>query len=104
MSYLHVVLMAIVQGLTEFLPVSSKAHLSLTDAVLALIYGAGVSRETALLATIVMLHLGTLVALFVVFWRRILRLLSVDRALLVKLLLATIPGGAVGLTVHELWP
>lgn len=61
MDYITVIIQAIVQGLTEFLPVSSSGHLSVVQHI------TGVDGESALLLSIV-LHLGTLVAVFAAFW------------------------------------
>ena len=60
--------LCIVQGLTEFLPVSSSGHLSLFQHFL------GVSGEGSLLFS-VLLHLGTLIAVFVVFHKTIFELI-----------------------------
>ncbi|MGN0686610.1 MAG: undecaprenyl-diphosphate phosphatase [Oscillospiraceae bacterium] len=60
MDYIIVVVQAIVQGLTEFLPVSSSGHLSVLQHV------TGIDGEAALILSIV-LHLGTLAAVFVAF-------------------------------------
>ncbi len=61
MDYITVIIQAVVQGLTEFLPVSSSGHLSVVQHI------TGVDGETALILSIV-LHLGTLVAVFAAFW------------------------------------
>ncbi len=61
MDYITVIIQAIVQGLTEFLPVSSSGHLSVIQHIF------GVDGEAALVLSIV-LHLGTLVAVFIAFW------------------------------------
>jgi undecaprenyl-diphosphatase len=61
MSLFEVALLAMVQGLTEFLPVSSTAHLYLTSRLL------GQGREG--LDLDILLHLGTLLAVVVYFWR-----------------------------------
>ena len=61
MDYITVIIQAIVQGLTEFLPVSSSGHLSVLQHI------TGVDGEAALILSIV-LHLGTLVAVFAAFW------------------------------------
>ncbi len=61
MDYITVIIQAIVQGLTEFLPVSSSGHLSVVQHI------TGVNGEAALILSIV-LHLGTLVAVFIAFW------------------------------------
>ena len=60
MSILDAVIQAIIQGLTEFLPVSSSGHLSLFQ------HFTGQSGEGALLFSAI-LHLGTLVAVFIAF-------------------------------------
>lgn len=64
MEYISIIIQAIIQGLTEFLPVSSSGHLSVAQHFL------GVEESTTLLISIV-LHLGTLVAVFVAFWKDI---------------------------------
>lgn len=103
------ILLGIIQGLTEFLPVSSSGHLALAEAYLR-IPGAG-------LAVVVLLHMGTLFAILLVFptgWRRLLRgtweLLrnpfrapsgwSPDIELAVKVACATIPGAVAGVLLE----
>lgn len=61
MDYITVIIQAVVQGLTEFLPVSSSGHLSVLQHV------TGIDGEAALILSIV-LHLGTLAAVFAAFW------------------------------------
>lgn len=64
MDYINVIIQAVVQGLTEFLPVSSSGHLSVVQHI------TGISGEEASIMMIV-LHLGTLVAVFAAFWKTI---------------------------------
>lgn len=61
MDILTVIIQAVVQGLTEFLPVSSSGHLSVVQHI------TGVDGEAALILSIV-LHVGTLAAVFAAFW------------------------------------
>lgn len=64
MDIVNVIIQAIVQGLTEFLPVSSSGHLSVIQHI------TGYTGDSALILMIV-LHLGTLVAVFAAFRKTI---------------------------------
>ena len=63
MSYLTAVLLGLVQGVTEFLPVSSSGHLAIAEQLLNL---QGASNVPEFFD--VLLHLGTLVAVFIAYW------------------------------------
>lgn len=69
MNYFDAVFQGIVQGLTEFLPVSSSGHLSLVQ------YFTGKNSDVGLLFS-VMLHFGTLLAIFIAFHRTIFELIA----------------------------
>ncbi|MCR5806256.1 MAG: undecaprenyl-diphosphate phosphatase [Oscillospiraceae bacterium] len=69
MSLFDAVIQGIIQGLTEFLPVSSSGHLSVYQ------HFAGVSQGSNVLTT-VMLHLGTLVAVVIAFHKKIISLIK----------------------------
>jgi undecaprenyl-diphosphatase len=101
LTYRVPVVLGIVQGLSEFLPISSSAHLIIVPRVLGW-QDPGLTFDVAL-------HVGTLVAVLGYFWRDWLRLLSKahrpstpDGRLFWYLVLATIPGGAVGLALDSL--
>ncbi|HEY2431556.1 MAG TPA: undecaprenyl-diphosphate phosphatase [Vicinamibacterales bacterium] len=72
MSWVAAVLLGIVQGLTEFLPVSSSAHLVLARAF----FGWNVDEGAFGLAFDVALHAGTLIAIVVFFWRDLLAIVA----------------------------
>lgn len=76
MSVIKAIILGIVQGVTEFLPISSSGHLSLFQHFL------GVSGEGSLLFS-VLLHLGTLIAVFIVFHKTIFELV-VEAIALIK--------------------
>ena len=88
--------LGVVQGLTEFLPVSSSGHLTLLQRVLGFDMGDG----TMTLINI-MMHLGTLIAVIVVFWRDILDLFKKPFKTLLMLIVATIPAGVIGLIFSD---
>jgi undecaprenyl-diphosphatase len=98
MSHLiEIAILAAVQGLTEFLPVSSSGHLVLVQHL----FGA---REGDLFFDIV-LHGGTLGSVLVVYNRELRRLLRLDAAALryvAALAVGTVPAVLVGLLVKDL--
>ena len=68
MTVLYVILLAIVQGITEFLTVSSFGHLSILENFFGMDHNAGVLLEA-------MLHVGTLGAVFMTFQKDIRHIL-----------------------------
>lgn len=91
MSLFEMVILAIVQGIAEFLPISSSGHLVLVGRWL------GYNSESATVEII--LHGGTLGSILVVYWRRILRLLVQDRRVIPLLIVGTVPAVLVGLPI-----
>lgn len=85
-----------VQGLTEFLPVSSSGHLTLLQHLLQFNLEGG-----SMTFINIMMHLGTLIAVIVVFWKDILALFKKPFKTLLMLIAATIPAGVVGLLFND---
>ncbi len=98
MALWEIIVLGIVQGLTEFLPVSSSGHLVVANALLEAF---GSQPLEDLVEVEIVLHLGTLAAVCIVYRREILRLLSTDRQVIGLLLLATLPAAVVGLQIDE---
>lgn len=101
LDYRIAVTLGIVQGLGEFLPISSSAHLILTPWFLGW-PDPGLTFDVAL-------HLGTLIAVVVYFWRDLLKLAlaaprprTPDGRLAWLLLLGAIPGGIAGVLLDDL--
>ena len=95
MEIWQAIVLGLVQGLTEFLPVSSSGHLSFFQNVL------GVSTANAQFITII-LHLGTLVAVCIIFFKDIIGLFKKPFKTLGLLVLATIPAVVFGLIAELL--
>jgi undecaprenyl-diphosphatase len=103
MHSLTAILLGIVQGITEFLPISSSGHLALLEHYLH-VAGGGLSFD-------ILLHLGTLAALVAYFWRDWLDMgrslirpspqNKGERYLFLYLVVATIPGGLAGLLLEK---
>jgi len=93
---MEAILLGIIQGLTEFLPISSSGHLVLAQKLLH-IKEAGLLLDT-------MLHLGTLVAVIIYFWDDILSLLRRPWQRLTWLLLwGTLPTVVIALLFKDLF-
>lgn len=93
MEIWEAILLGIVQGLTEFLPVSSSGHLTLVQEIL----GVGTNAMFFNL----MVHVGTLVAVCVVFFKDILALFKKPYKNLLLLVIATIPAGICGILLDD---
>jgi undecaprenyl-diphosphatase len=107
MPLYQVVILALVQGLTEFLPISSSGHLALAPWLLGW-KDPGLTFDIAL-------HLGTLIAIVIYFFRDWVQVLGqgfglnwgsdpdlkVNRGLLWLMALATVPAGLAGLALHK---
>ena len=68
MNVFQAIILGIIQGVTEFLPVSSSGHLVLFQKIF------GISEPTMFFD--VVLHIGTLVPVFIIFWDKIYKLIK----------------------------
>lgn len=94
MTVLQSLILGIVQGLTEFLPISSSGHLVLFQRFFGL--------EEGVLTFDVLVHLGTLVAVFAVFWQDIVSVIKRPwQKLTLLVIVATIPTGIMGLGLKD---
>lgn len=69
MGYFEVFIMAVVQGLSEFLPISSSGHLVFTSSLCKICTGTEISLNSQEVFLDIILHLGTLVAVLI-FYRK----------------------------------
>jgi len=101
MSYLDALFLGLLQGLTEFLPVSSSGHLVLAQSLLG-VKQPGVSFE-------VIVHLGSLLAVLIFFRGPIIRMifsvfdrqLKRERATIGYLIVATLPAAILGVLLED---
>ena len=68
MTYIEAIVLGLVQGLGEFLPISSSGHLALLQQAF------GISEDNVLLFA-VLLHVGTLISVFICYWKDIWELI-----------------------------
>ncbi len=97
-------LLGIIQGLTEFIPVSSTAHLLISQYLL------GIPASDAMFSFLVIVQLGTLISLFVFYWKDLLniaratinfRQASTERNLGIYIIIATIPALLAGYLLKD---
>ncbi len=116
MTYLQAVILGLAQGLSEFLPISSSGHLALLQ------YFFEINAEQVL-PFAVLLHLGTLISVFIVYWSDIVELIkelgavikdiftgkglrinaNPTRRLGFMIIVATIPTAVIGLAFNDLF-
>ena len=75
MTLIQILILAIVQGLTEFLPISSSGHLVITSRVMDW-PDQGLTIDIAV-------HVGTLAAVVIYFWRDVMRVVRGSLRLLI---------------------
>jgi undecaprenyl-diphosphatase len=105
MNYFQAFLLGIIQGLTEFIPISSTGHLLIAQ------YLMGIPASDEVFSFLVIVQLGTLVSLFAFYWKELLSIASAvlrfrhptfERNLGIFILLATIPASVIGYLLNDL--
>ncbi|MDR3110300.1 MAG: undecaprenyl-diphosphate phosphatase, partial [Planctomycetaceae bacterium] len=104
LQFFEVVILAIVQGITEFLPISSSGHLVLVENLIAH-FGEPLTTDASdFIKLNILLHVGTLGAILIVFHRQIGALFGRNRCLILPLAVAAIPVGVFGIGIKTLFP
>ena len=107
MNIIQSIILGIIQGLTEFLPISSSGHLILAQNLFGI--------KEATLAFDVALHLGTALALIIFFWKDWIKLIKAffrsfkkfdlkndtEQRLIYFLIIASIPGALFGILLEK---
>ncbi len=91
MTYIQTIFLAIVEGLTEFLPISSTGHLILTQKLL------GVTVTEFTKSFNILIQLSAILAVVCLYWKRIIN----SRHLWGQLAIAFIPTGVLGFTLYR---
>jgi len=91
MSMLHTIILSIVEGLTEFLPVSSTGHMIITSWFL------GINEVQFVKDFTVIVQFGAILSVLVLYWRRFL----VSYPFYLKLLIGFLPAAIIGLAVKK---
>ncbi|HEX4167760.1 MAG TPA: undecaprenyl-diphosphate phosphatase [Bryobacteraceae bacterium] len=101
MNIIQVIILAVVQGLAELLPVSSSAHVVVTEKLMGLD-----PSSPAMTLLLVMLHTGTMFAVIVYFWKQwretYFKSVPAFKRYAFLLIAATVVTGIVGVAVQKL--
>jgi len=105
MSFLEALILGIIQGLTEFLPVSSSGHLELVKTI----QGQDLSEKSSMMMTVV-LHFATALSTVVVFRKDILEIIkglfqfkiNEEFMFAVKIVISMIPAAIIGLLYDDI--
>lgn len=96
MNFLHVLILSAIEGVTEFLPISSTGHLILASKILGI-------AETDFVKTFeIVIQLGAILAVVVLYFRKFWSSLTGNWNLIKKLLTAFIPTALVGLILYPI--
>jgi undecaprenyl-diphosphatase len=101
MEILQALILGIVQGVGEFLPISSSGHLVIVGELLDGVMGKKTELDEKLMLNVV-LHAGTLFSILVVYREKIFKLLKQPRVC-VLLVIASIPAGYMGFMYKDLF-
>ncbi len=91
MSILHSIILGIVEGITEFLPISSTGHLILTSHLLK------IPDTETLKSFSIIIQLGAILAVVVLYFKELFNFETIK-----KLIIGFLPTGIIGLTVYKL--
>jgi len=93
MSVLQAIIIAIVEGITEFLPVSSTGHMALTAAIL------GIEKDDFTKLFIENIQFGTIISVIILYWRKFVDIKSLGFYL--KLFIAFLPAAFIGVLLKS---
>jgi undecaprenyl-diphosphatase len=93
MNVFQAIIIAIVEGITEFLPVSSTGHMALTAAIL------GIEKDDFTKLFIENIQFGTIISVIIIYWRKFVNFKSMSFYL--KLVVAFIPAAIVGVLLKS---
>ncbi len=92
MDYLQALIFAVIEGVTEFLPVSSTGHLVLASSLLNI-------EQTAFIKSFeIFIQLGAIVAVIVLFWRKLMQ----GREVWIRVFIAFLPTAIVGFLLYKI--
>ncbi|MFH1301137.1 MAG: undecaprenyl-diphosphate phosphatase [Planctomycetota bacterium] len=93
MTWLKMILLSVIQGISEFLPISSSGHLVIVESLLEI--------KADQTDVNIVLHAGTLLSILIFYHRTIFRLLSQDLRVIPLMIVGTLPVVVIGLLAKK---
>lgn len=90
MTIIHAIILAIIEGVTEYLPISSTGHMILVSHLL------GIAQNEQIKIFEIAIQMGAILAMFIIYWKKFL-----DLELLKKLFIAFLPSGILGFLLFK---
>ena len=91
MNMIHTIILSVVEGITEFLPISSTGHMILTSTILRV-------QETEFVKSFeIIIQLGAILAVLLLYWKKLLT----NKETFLRVVVAFIPTGIVGLFLYK---
>ena len=91
MSFIQAIVLAIIEGITEFLPVSSTGHMIIGSSVM------GIADESFTKTFTVAIQLGAILSVLVLYWKKFIQSIDFYK----KLLIAFIPTAILGILLND---
>lgn len=92
MSTIHIIILSIVEGITEFLPVSSTAHIDIARVLL------GITSTDFIKSFEIIIQLGAICAVIVLYWKKVFKSILYVR----NVIIAFIPTGIIGFILYKI--
>ena len=91
MTILHAIILSIIEGITEFLPISSTGHMVLASTLLKI-------QETEFVKSFeIIIQLGAILAVLLLYWKKLLT----NKDTFIRVAIAFVPTGIVGLVLYK---
>src|SRR5439155_452252 len=98
MNAIQAIILAIIEGITEFLPISSTGHMIIANAIM------GLSQNNFAKLFIIVIQLGAILSVVILYWKRFFSFGNLNRTLdfYLKLFVAFLPAVAAGLLLEKI--
>ena len=93
MSYLQAIIIAIIEGLTEFLPISSTGHMVIASSIM------GIASDEFVKLFEIVIQLSAILAVVVIYWKKFFNFKSFS--FYIKLIIAVIPALVIGVLLKK---